>query len=158
MPKDHQFIPNRYTSFLQKVDVSGFDPNACWTFRGASKGNGYGHVTVEREQVTAHRRSYELFCGPVPDGLDVCQTCDNRNCVNPDHLFVGTRQQNMDDCKAKGRTAGGNRKHLTEAAVQEVRRRFGQGHHPRRIAVQMDINYGTVSAILSGRSYVGIGQ
>jgi len=151
----HAFVPNPYTSFLQKVDVVGFDPGACWAWTGAGKGNGYGHVTVARKQMTAHRRSYELFCGQIPPQMDVCHTCDNRWCVNPDHLYVGTRQENMTDCKAKGRTAGGNRKHLPEWAVQEIRRRLNAGHSPRKISVQMDANYNTVIAIKEGRSYVG---
>ncbi len=64
----------------------------------------------------------------------------------------------MQDMKAKGRGAGGNRKHLKENQVQEIRRRLGAGHEPRKIANQMDVNYGTVTAIKEGRSYVGIGE
>lgn len=149
----HEFIPNEYTAFLQKVDPKGFDPMQCWPWIGAGKGNGYGHCTVDRKQTTAHRRAYELFCGEIPEGLDVCHTCDNRSCVNPDHLFLGTRQENMDDCKAKGRTDGGTRKHLTERTVQEIRRRLASGHAPRKIAIQMDVNHSTVVSIKEGKSY-----
>lgn len=149
----HQFVPNKYTAFLQKVDVKGFNPLVCWVFLGAGKGNGYGSVTVAGKQISAHRRAYELFCGPVRKGLDVCHTCDNRWCVNPDHLFVGTRKTNMEDCIAKGRTAGGNRKYLTESQVQEIHRRLKSGMSMRRISQQMDVNYGTVSAIKRGVSY-----
>lgn len=152
--KDHQFIPNKYTAFLQKVDTQGFNPNACWVFTGAGKGNGYGNVNVDGKQISAHRRAYELFCGSVPEGFDVCHTCDNRWCVNPDHLFVGTRKENMEDCMSKGRTDGGNRKHLTENRVQEIRRRLKLGMSPRRISQQMDVNYHTVTAIQRGASYV----
>jgi hypothetical protein len=154
---DHQFVPNKYTAFLQKVDTKGFDPNACWVFMGAGKGNGYGHVTVDLKQITAHRRAYELFCGPVPDGLDVCHSCDNRWCVNPDHLFVGTRLENMEDCKSKRRTAGGTRKHLTERQIQEIRRRLLGGVPPRLVAQHLDVSYGTVTAIMRGDSYGGLG-
>lgn len=156
--EQHAFIPNPYTAFLQKVDVRNFDPSSCWLWRGAGKGNGYGHVTVDQKSMTAHRRAYELFCGGIPDGLDVCHSCDNRWCVNPDHLFLGTRQVNMDDCKSKGRTAGGTRKHLTERQVQEIRRRLYGGMSARLIAETMDINYHTITAIMRGESYVGIGQ
>ena len=152
------FVPNKYTSFLQKVDACGFDPNACWPWLGAGKGNGYGNVNADGRYVTAHQRSYELFCGPVPSGIDVCHSCDNRWCVNPDHLFLGTRLENMADCKSKGRTAGGTRKHLAEWQVQEIRRRLNAGMSPRKISVQMDINYVTITAIQRGDSYVGIGQ
>lgn len=156
--KERKFIANRYTRFLRLVDTKGFEPSQCWIWLGAGKGNGYGSVRVDGHNITAHRVAYELFCGPVPSGADVCHTCDNRCCVNTDHLFVGTRLENMADCKSKGRAAGGNRKHLREHQVQEVRRRLAAGHSPRKVAVQMDISYETVTAIRGERSYVGIGQ
>lgn len=156
--RKHKFIPNRYTRFLAKLNHKGFDPAQCWEWTGAGKGNGYGSVSVARQNTPAHRVAYELFCGPVPEGADVCHTCDNRFCVNPDHLFVGSRQQNMDDMRLKGRGAGGARKHLKEGHVQEIRRRLVAGHAPRRIAEQMDVNYYTVTAIREGRAYGRVGQ
>jgi hypothetical protein len=153
-----KFIANVYSSFLQKVDAQGFTTEKCWIWKGAGKGNGYGNIRMKTFNITAHRRSYELFIGDVPAGLDVCHTCDNRYCVNPDHLFVGTRSENMADCQAKGRAAGGNRKHLTEAVVQDVRQRLAAGHSPRKIATQKDIDYHTITAIKEGRRYVRFGQ
>jgi hypothetical protein len=152
------YTPNKYTRFLSKVDVMGFDPVFCWPWTGAGKGNGYGSVRVAGKNVTAHRVAHELFIGPVPPGLDVCHTCDNRMCVNPDHLFAGTRKENMADMSLKGRGAGYTRKHLKEDAVQEIRRRLFAGHTPRKISNQMGVGYGTVTAIKEERSYVGIGE
>lgn len=153
---DHSFFPNKYTRFLSKVSSDGFNPSSCWAWTGAGKGNGYGGFSLGGQSITAHRASYMLFCGEIGADEDVCHTCDNRWCVNPDHLFAGTRQENMADCKAKGRAAGGCRKHLKEKDVQEIRRRILAGHSPRRISQNMDVNYGTVTAIKEGRSYVGI--
>lgn len=143
---------NKVTALLQKANTYGLNPEVCWPWLGAGKGNGYGHTS----QGGAHRRAYELLVGPIPDGMDVCHSCDNRACINPDHLFLGTRAENMEDMKLKGRGAGGNRKHLTESMVQEIRRRLAAGTPPRTIADVMNVNYGTVTAIKEGRSYGGI--
>ncbi len=99
-----------------------------------------------------------VFEFEIPDGMDVCHSCDNRSCVNPDHLFIGTRKENMQDMKLKGRGAGGCRKHLREDQVQEVRRRLAVGIPHSEISKNMNINRQTVTKIQKGESYVGIGK
>ncbi len=145
---------NQYTGFLQKVDSHGFDHTKCWEWLGAGKGNGYGNVNVGRKNKPAHRLSYELFVGEVPENLDVCHTCDVRYCVNPDHLFLGTRKQNMLDAVRKKRTAGGGRKHLREVEVQEIKRLLNLGTPTFKIIAATGIGRSTISDIKRGRSYV----
>ncbi|WP_051539454.1 HNH endonuclease [Sulfitobacter sp. 20_GPM-1509m] len=140
--------------FLRKVaDFS--DDKACWAWTGASKGNGYGHAAYKGRNMGAHRKAFLLFNGEIPDGHDVCHRCDNRWCVNPAHLFLGTRSANMADAMAKNRTAGGHRKHLKEAKVQEIVRRLKRGESNAEIARILDVNHETVSKIKLGASYVG---
>lgn len=81
------------------------EPNSgCWLWDGACDGQ-YGVINVGQRGFTnkAHRVSWRLHRGPIPDGMHVCHKCDVRCCVNPGHLFLGTRQDNMDDMKRKGR-------------------------------------------------------
>ena len=101
--------------FWQKVDKN--TTSGCWEWRSSIRGNGYGafftHLQPEgRKCHGAHRYSWGLFNGCIPKGLWVLHKCDNRICVNPDHLFLGDRIENMKDCAAKGRvkTIGQSRK------------------------------------------------
>jgi hypothetical protein len=90
--------------FLEKVDRSG----DCWIWTSSIRGkSGYGAFKVDGKVLNAHRFSYELFVGPIPEGDLICHTCDNRRCVNPSHLFVGTYKDNHSDGVNKGRIING---------------------------------------------------
>jgi hypothetical protein len=80
----------------------------CWEWRGYTDPGGYGRVMGENGYtVMAHRASFEMFYGDIPAGLKVLHRCDNRRCVSPDHLFLGTQLDNIADMVAKGRQARG---------------------------------------------------
>ena len=95
--------------FEQKVSP---EPNTGCRL-GTASGNqkGYGHININGKLTRAHRAAYELYIGPIPDGLHVLHTCDVRACVNPDHLFLGTHADNMRDCAEKGRNVQQKKTH-----------------------------------------------
>lgn len=101
------------TRFWTKVDRDGSPPEhvpgigRCWIWTGMKHPPGYGLLWLSNKDnprsVLAHRFSYELHNGPIPEGMFICHRCDNPPCVRPEHLFLGTHQDNMDDMHAKGR-------------------------------------------------------
>jgi hypothetical protein len=107
----------------------------CLLWRGAKIWNGYGRVEIglvagKRARKLAHRVVFEAVHGAIPNGKFVCHTCDNRACVNPDHLWLGDNLANMRDCKAKGRhphKENHGAAKLTQAQVDELRRDRGMG-------------------------------
>lgn len=134
--------------FWEKVDKR--DANECWPWLASTKQGGYGRISDEcgRPQ-QAHRVSYGLTFGPIPDGNVVCHRCDNPRCVNPSHLFLGTQADNLRDMRSKGR---GNplrgiqhpKARLTEELAQLLR------HDPRshrQLARAFGIGKSTVGMI-----------
>ena len=88
--------------FLSKIEKTP----TCWLWNGGvNKRHGYGYFKLKRTSIGAHRISYSIFKGDIPDGLHVLHTCDNKKCVNPDHLFLGNAQDNMTDKTLKGRAS-----------------------------------------------------
>jgi len=109
--------------FLSHVDKS----SPCWTWTANKDAKGYGRFRFHgRQSFHAHRASYVLFVGPIPDGSLVLHRCDNPSCVRPDHLFLGNYSDNLIDCIRKGRRTfpcgerNGYHK-LTRQSVVEIR-------------------------------------
>lgn len=89
---------DRFEAKVERCPMSG-----CWLWTDAPNGSGYGRIFTGGRDVMAHRVSYEMHCGSIPDGLQVLHRCDTPACVNPAHLFLGTHDDNMADMKRKGR-------------------------------------------------------
>lgn len=79
------------------------DENGCWIWKKCIHISGYGNLRVEGKTKKAHRVSFELKNGPIPEGMDVLHKCDVRSCINPDHLYLGTDKENAQDREDRGR-------------------------------------------------------
>ena len=87
--------------FWEHAGVS--DGNRCWLWHGTKDELGYGRISFRTQKFKAHRVSFEMHFGPIPDDMVICHACDNPSCVNPNHLFADTQQANMQDASRKGR-------------------------------------------------------
>lgn len=97
-----QSVEDRFWNF---VDKSGGE-DACWLWTGEVNSGGYGRITDYWQKILAHRYSWSLVNGEIPEGKSICHTCDVRACVNPRHLWLGSHRDNMQDALAKGRHGG----------------------------------------------------
>lgn len=146
---------DRLNKHIKKDAISG-----CWNWTGSLTSNGYGKLVIAKKPKRAHRISYELHVGPI--GLfHVCHKCDNIKCINPEHLFLGTPKDNMQDCIKKGRNKNpplhcGERQHsskLTAEIVKECRRLRKIGVTVSDLADEFGISPGCMHKVISGKSW-----
>lgn len=137
--------------FWSKVDKT----DTCWVWL-ASTTDGYGNFWFGPKRYKAHRFSYELEYGSVPDGLLVCHQCDNPPCVRPDHLFLGTNKDNAQDRASKGRGRDSKGENsgcnlLTEQQVREILNLYGTGDISQtELYQQFGVRQTAISAIVRG--------
>lgn len=136
------------------------DGNGCFNWLLNLDPGGYGTLKVNRKGMKAHRVSYETFRGPIPGGLCVCHRCDNRRCVNPAHLFLGTHKQNTEDAAKKNRMSHGESHHCSKLKESDVRRIFSlynDGVDQQEIAKMFGVNHISVCKILAGKAWRHLG-
>ena len=156
--------------FWERVDVRGTDE--CWEWQ-AGTSSGYGRLTINGKDFRTHRISWILHNGEIPDGLFVCHKCDNRLCVNPNHFFLGTHEDNMKDKIRKGRQSStkgyrlpNKRKSvwgekvysakLTEQEVLEIKALLSFGLKQTSIAKAYGVTNKNISLIHRGKTWTHV--
>lgn len=141
--------------FWSYADQTG-GVNACWPWLGNRSPSGYGWFRAEGQSWRASRFAWTLNNGEIPNGLFVCHRCDNRPCVNPKHLFLGTCLDNVRDAVNKGRHAHGERVNnakLTDDQIREIRKRRMDGAKRRDLAQAFAVTYECIDAVCKGKTW-----
>jgi hypothetical protein len=130
--------------FWSKVDFSG----ECWEWKAAKTLNGYGIFRLSSSFANyAHRFVWELFNGPIPDGIFTLHRCDNRSCVNPSHLFLGSADDNAKDMVFKHRQSMGEHRPLHKLTVNQVREILSSPLLQKEIAEKFGVSQQLISGI-----------
>lgn len=107
MPMSDKVLPERFWAKVQKL-------SGCWVWTASLDRYGYGHFGMDGRHYRAHRLVWTSMNGDPPVGMHVCHKCDNRRCVRPDHLFLGTNRDNFRDASRKGRIANQRKTHCPQ--------------------------------------------
>jgi hypothetical protein len=145
--------------FWEKLEVGG--PDECWEWQGCLTGAGYGQIRDGGKALYAHRISWELSNGKIPDGLCVCHKCDNPKCCNPGHLFLGTTKDNTRDMLRKGRGSPpplhigeGNPNHkLTKKDVEEIREKRSLGITTYALGKEYGVTAANISQVAKNHTW-----
>jgi hypothetical protein len=138
---------NALARFMARTDPGN---DGCWWWTGKPGTHGYGLFGGDGYNGTAPVWSYRHFNGPIPEGQIVRHTCDNRLCVNPEHLILGTRKDNAQDAVVRGRVARGERSGLavlTDEVVRQIRESVGSS---RAVAQRFGVSKSTINRVRCG--------
>ncbi len=131
--------------------------SGCWMFHNASEKHPYGRYMLNLHEVSAHRASWEISHGAIPNGMHVCHKCDAPGCVNPEHLFLGTAKDNVMDMVRKGRAVGNRSKGelashvvLNEDQVRKIR--ASTAKHVE-LARELNVSPGAIRSVRARRSW-----
>lgn len=139
-------IEGRFWSKVKKSD-------GCWMWLGSKDSTGYGRIGAggrQRSSLLAHRVSWQVNLGEIPEGKCVLHRCDNPSCVNPAHLFLGSNRDNSQDALAKGRL-GTNK--LTDRKVVNIRRRAAEGERHAKLAEDYGVSAVTIFNVVTRRTW-----
>lgn len=137
-----------------------YSPDGCHYWIGADGTGGYGAFAFKsRDFRRAHRVSYTIYRGDIPDDKLVCHSCDNRKCVNPHHLFIGDQKDNVLDAHKKGRARvicrgeGHIDAKLNEQKVIDIRKRIANGERKADLAREFFVKQTTIHALVTRKSW-----
>lgn len=137
-------VDQAFWPFIDKTGAGG-----CWIWTAGVSGAGYGTLKIHGQRRVAHRVSYELANGPIEGGLFVLHRCDVRRCCNPEHLFLGEQQDNMDDMRQKGRGAS----KLRAEDIPAIRSAHAAGVTPAALAATYGVSRRTVVQAATGKTW-----
>lgn len=152
---EFKLTPQQQQKFWSMVSKT----ESCWLWKGSMAGSGYGAFTLNTRYLSAHRISWVLANGAIPNGLLVCHHCDNPPCVNPAHLFIGTRFDNTRDMlsKGRGRALKGEahpKAKLVEVEVLAIRKLYASRTHSQRSLARMfGVSDRNIRHIVHGNSW-----
>lgn len=144
--------PRTIRSFEERFWKRVVKGEGCWLWTGRTNKKGYGQISINSKDVLAHRASWEIANGSIPEDKDVLHKCDNPPCVRPDHLFLGTDHENMLDMWKKKRHPSNKRESngrakLTETQVVEIRVALANGVFQEKLAQTYGVSQTTISGI-----------
>ena len=136
--------------FLNKLEKS----DGCWIWKGSKDKRGYGVISINSKTVKVPRLSWSIYNGKIPTGKIICHKCDNPPCVNPEHLFLGTWSDNMQDMKKKKRNLAGEKHKMAKLTAKQVYRiKDDCESTTNNLAKKYGVHPSTIQRILNGKRW-----